>query len=60
MSKIAIVAKEIIEKKLSQKITYKYRKYRKSNKDFSCKLKTPMTTNIAKIAKKTHLTRIKT
>ena len=74
----AIVAKEIIEKKLCQKITNKYhnknrknnrcnknqdlkkrsqegprnvRKYRKngkSNKDFSCKLKTPVT-NLAKI-----------
>ena len=73
----AIVAKEIIEKKLCQKIANKYhknrknnrcsknqdlkkrsqegprnvRKYRKnskSNKDFSCELKTPVT-NIAKI-----------
>ena len=34
----------------------KYRKNRKSNKDFSCVLKTPVT-NIAKI---TNLTRIKT
>ena len=28
----AIVAKEIVEKKLCQKITYKYRKNRKNNK----------------------------
>ena len=85
----AIVAKEIIEKKLCQKITKKYRKnrknnkssknqdlekkeakkgpemsanianYRKSNKDFCCVLKTPVT-NIAKIAKTTNLTKFQT
>ena len=83
----AIVAKEIIEKKLCKKITYnitkiakitnltrnktqknrnqkgprnvhKYRKNRKSNKDFSCQLKTPVTNfkfsiiSFATIAKK--------
>ena len=49
----AIGAKEIIEKKFCQKITNKYRKNRKSNKDFSCELKTPVTNmaNIAKIKK---------
>ena len=37
----------------------KYRKNRRSNKDFSCELKTPMSINIAKVAKITNLTRIK-
>ena len=55
----AIVAKEIIDKKLCQKITNKYRKNRKYNKDFSRQLETPMK-NIAKIARITNLTRIKT
>ena len=86
----AIVAKEIIEKKLCHKISNKYRKNRKNNKynknqdlekkrsqerprnvlkyrkkrksnnDFlAIELKTPVT-NIAKIAKITNLTRIKT
>ena len=78
----ATLAKEIIEKKLCQNITYKYRKNsnnnksnknqdlekkkprrtpkypqnRKSNKDFSCELKTPVT-NVTKIAKITNLTK---
>ena len=55
----AIVAKEIIEKKLCQKITNKYRKNRKSNKDFSSWLKTPVT-NIAKTAKITNVTKLQT
>ena len=37
----------------------KYRKNRKSNKDFSCQLKIPMT-NIAKIAKITNVTKFQT
>ena len=55
----AIVAKEIIEKKLCQKITNKYRKNRKSSKDFSSWLKTPVT-NIAKTAKITNVTKFQT
>ena len=56
----AIVAKEIIEKKLCKKITYKYRKKRKNNKstknqDLEKKKETKkdpeLSANIAKIAK---------
>ena len=64
----AIVANEIIEEKLCQKITYQYRKNRKNNKsnkneDFEreeAKKGHEMSANIAKIAKITNLTRIKT
>ena len=59
----AVVAKEIIEIKLCQKITYKYRKNRKNNKsnknqDLEKKeaKKGPiMSVNIAKIAKVTRI-----
>ena len=56
----AIVAKEIIEKKLCQKITYKYRKNNKSNKNQDLEReeanKGPeMSLNIAKIAKVTRI-----
>ena len=59
----AIVAKEIIEKKLCQKITYKYRKNRKNNKfnkildleKEEAKKGPEMSANIAKIAKVTRI-----
>ena len=57
----AIVAKEIIEKKLCQKITNKYRKNRKNNKSNKnrekkeAKKEPEMSANIAKIA---NITRI--
>ena len=55
----AIVAKEIIEEKLCQKITYKYRKNRRNNKSNKnqdlekeeAKKDPEMPANIAKIAK---------
>ena len=61
----AIVAKEIIETNLCQKITYKYHKNRKNNKSNKnqdlekreAKKDPEMSANIAKI---TNLTRIKT
>ena len=60
---LAIVAKEIIEKKLCQKITYKYRKNRRNNKSNKnqdlgkkeAKKGPEMSANIAKIA---NITRI--
>ena len=59
----AIVAKEIIEKKLCQKITYKYRKNRRNNKSNKnqdlgkkeAKKGPEMFANIAKIAKVTRI-----
>ena len=56
----AIVAKEIIEKKLCQKITYKYRKNNKFNKILDLekeetKKGPEMSANIAKIAKVTRI-----
>ena len=59
----AIVAKEIIEKKLCQKITYKYRKNRKNNKSNKnqdlekeeAKKGPEMSANIAKVAKVTRI-----
>ena len=59
----AIVAKEIIEEKLCQKITYKYRKNRKNNKsnkneDFKreeAKKGHEMSANIAKVAEVTRI-----
>ena len=53
----AIVAKEIIEKKLCQKITNKYRKNRKTNKSNKNQAKKgpEMSANIAEIA---NITRI--
>ena len=58
-----IVAKEIIEKKLCKKITYKYRKNRKNNKSNKnqdlekkeTKKDPEMSANIAKIAKVTRI-----
>ena len=52
----AIVAKEIIEKKLCQKITYKYRKNNKSNKNQDLEKKETkkdpeMSANIANITR---------
>ena len=47
------------KKKRNQEGPRNVRKYRKSNKGFSCLLKTPLT-NIANIAKITNLKRIKT
>ena len=56
----AIVAKEITEKKLCEKITYKYRKNNKSNKNQDLEKKETkkdpeMSANIAKIAKVTRI-----
>ena len=52
----AIVAKEIIEKKLCKKITYKYRKNNKSNKNQDLEKKEAkkdpeMSANIAKVTR---------
>ena len=60
---LAIVSKEIIEKKLCQKITYKYRKSRKNNKcnknqdleKKEAKKGPEMSANIAKMAEVTRI-----